>query len=69
MDSPRYSKSWLVTTGIARGLLEQRQANVSHHRGILWYLDCSRGVIQKALATLQDSVLRSWISREKGHFS
>lgn len=56
MDSPRYSKSWLVTTGIARGLLGtetgERLPTIEEYCGIF---DCSRGVIQKALATLQDS--------------
>lgn len=56
MANPGYNKNWLVTTGIARGLLGtetgERLPTIEEYCHIF---GCSRGVIQKALATLQRS--------------
>lgn len=54
MENPGYSKNWLVTTGIARGLLGtepgDRLPTIKEYSSIF---ACSRGVIQNALAALQ----------------
>ena len=54
MENPGYSKNWLVTTGIARGLLGTEPGDrLPTIKEYSFVFACSRGVIQNALAALQ----------------